>query len=90
MANINYEELVAELIKPLTSHPNDVVVKIFSEKGETIALHVMVNPDDLGRVIGKKGRVANAVRTIAYAVAIRQNKRLEIEIDGSEIEGSEE
>jgi predicted RNA-binding protein YlqC (UPF0109 family) len=84
MANINYEELVAELIKPLTSHPNDVVVKIFSEKGDTIALHVTVNPEDLGRVIGKKGRVANAVRTIAYAVAIRQNKRLEIELDGPE------
>ena len=41
----------------------------------------MVSPDDIGRVIGKKGRIANSIRTIAYACAAREGKRLEISID---------
>lgn len=81
MTTVDFEKLVTELVKPITSHPSDVVTKTLSESNNVIALQVLVHPDDLGRVIGKKGRVANAVRTIAYAAAIRQNKRLEIEID---------
>lgn len=84
MATVDYEKLVTELVKPITAHPNEVVTKTLSESNTVIALQVLVHPDDLGRVIGKKGRVANAIRTIAYAAAIRQNKRLEIEIDSFE------
>lgn len=84
MDNVNYEKLVTELVKPITSHPNDVITKTLSESNNVVTLQVLVHPEDLGRVIGKKGRVANAIRTIAYAAAIRQNKRLAIEIDSYE------
>ena len=75
--------MVTELVKPITSHPNDVITKTLSESNNVVTLQVLVHPEDLGRVIGK-GRVANAIRTIAYAAAIRQNKRLAIEIDSYE------
>jgi hypothetical protein len=40
-----------------------------------------VNPDDIGRIIGKKGRVINSIRTIAYASASRFGKKIEISVD---------
>ena len=48
---------------------------------DIITLQVMVNADDLGRVIGKKGRIANSIRTLAYACAAREGKKVEILID---------
>ena len=72
MAELNYESLVAELVKPLVTHPEDVKTSC------------TIDPDDLGRVIGKKGRVASAIRTIAHAAAIRQKQNLDIEFDANE------
>lgn len=80
----NYEEFVASLIKPLVSFPDEVKVETFDETGNTIVIHVFVNPQDLGRVIGKKGRVANSIRTIAYALAAKNSQRLEVAIDSLE------
>ncbi len=83
MAELNYESLVAELVKPLVTHPEDVVTSSTLD-GDKIVVKALVNPDDLGRVIGKKGRVASAIRTIAYAAAIRQKQSLDIEFDANE------
>ena len=83
MAELNYESLVAELIKPLVTHPEDVVTKSTVE-GDKVLVKALVNPDDLGRVIGKKGRVASAIRTIAHAAAIRQKQNLDIEFSANE------
>jgi len=81
MAEINYEKFLSDLVKPIVMYPDEVVVKIFSEENGTITLQIMVNEADLGRVIGKKGRVANAIRTIAFACGAKDGKRLEISID---------
>ena len=78
---VNYEALVKHLIEPLVVHPEDIMVKIFSEDEERITLQVIVNKDDLGRVIGKNGRIANAIRTIAYASASREGRKITINID---------
>lgn len=83
MAELNYESLVAELIKPLVTHPEDVKTSS-SIDGDKIVVKALVNPDDLGRVIGKKGRVASAIRTIAHAAAIRQKQNLDIEFSENE------
>ena len=83
MADINYESLVAELIKPLVTHPEDVATTATIE-GDHVLVKAVVNPDDLGRVIGKKGRVAGAIRTIAHAAAIRQKQNLDIEFSANE------
>ena len=78
MSEINYEQLVSELIKPLTTHPEDVKVTD-TPNGHLHHVVVEVHEDDLGRVIGRKGRVANAIRTIAYAAAMRNKENLEVE-----------
>ncbi len=77
---MDYEKFVGDLIKPLVLKPEEVVVKQFGDD-ENISIQVLVNSEDFGRVIGKKGRIANAIRTIAYACAARDNKRLEISIE---------
>jgi len=78
---INFEKLVMDLVAPLVVHPEDLLVKKFSEDEESITLQVIVHKDDLGRVIGKGGKIANAIRTIAYAAASRIGKRINIDID---------
>lgn len=81
MTDINYEEFLSDLIKPLVVYPEEVKVKMFSEVDNNITLQVMVSKEDLGRVIGKKGRVANAIRTIAFACGAKNGKKLNISID---------
>ncbi len=76
-----FETLVKNLFIPLVIHPEDLVVKTISQEDNLSTLQVMVNQDDLGRVIGKGGRVANAARTIAYAAAAKEGKRVRIDID---------
>ena len=78
---INYEQLIADLIKPLVMNPDDVMVKNFSEENDLLTIQVIVNQEDLGRVIGKNGRIANAIRTIAYASASKEGKKVQINID---------
>ncbi|HHX79589.1 MAG TPA: KH domain-containing protein [Acholeplasmataceae bacterium] len=81
MNTMNFEKLVNDLVLPLVVHPEDMVVKTFSEEDDIIMIQVMVHAEDLGRVIGKKGRVINAVRTIAYACGARHGKKIEISVD---------
>ncbi len=81
MNEINYEQFLAELVKPLVIYPDEVMVKIFSEEDDCIDVQIMVNSEDLGRVIGKKGRVINSIRTIAYACASRFGKKIEVSVD---------
>ena len=72
---VNYETLIKELVKPLVVHPEDLMVQKFSEEDNMLTIQVIVNQEDLGRVIGKNGRIANAIRTIAYASASREGKK---------------
>ncbi len=78
---VDYEKLVSDLVKPLVVHPDDVEVKKLSEDDQLVTVQVLVHTDDLGRVIGKNGRIANAIRTIAYASASRAHKKITINID---------
>jgi hypothetical protein len=84
MAEINYATLVAGLIKPLVTHPEEVTCKVTSASATEVKVLAVVNKEDLGRVIGKKGRVAGAIRTLAHAAAIRNKQDIEIEFNASE------
>lgn len=85
MAEINYEVLVSELIKPLVTHPESVNVTTQSVEGNKTSVKVLVHNDDLGRVIGKKGRVASAIRTLVHAAAMRNNEIIYVEFAGEEV-----
>jgi len=72
-------ELLELLVKALVEDPGAVVIEEF-EEDDTLVYEVTVAEEDLGRVIGRGGRVANAIRTIAKAAAVRLDRRVVVEI----------
>jgi hypothetical protein len=71
--------LVENIAKSLVNHPDQVAVtETASERTAVIELRVAA--EDLGRVIGKEGRTAKAIRTILNAAATRENRRVVLEI----------
>jgi predicted RNA-binding protein YlqC (UPF0109 family) len=72
-------ELVEYLARALVDDPDAVRVDEVEEDDATV-IEVRVAPDDLGRVIGRSGRVANAIRTVAKAAATHEDKRVLVEI----------
>jgi uncharacterized protein len=72
-------ELLEFLVKALVEDPEAVVVEELEEDGDLV-YEITVADDDLGRVIGKGGRIANAIRTIAKAAAVRIDRRVIVDI----------
>ena len=72
-------ELVEFLVRALVEQPDKVEVEEFEEDGDLV-LEVSVAEDDLGRVIGRGGRIANAIRTVARAAGARDDRRVIVDI----------
>jgi predicted RNA-binding protein YlqC (UPF0109 family) len=72
-------ELLEFLVKALVEEPEAVEVEELEEDGDLV-YEITVADGDLGRVIGKGGRVANAIRTIAKAAAVRIDRRVIVDI----------
>jgi predicted RNA-binding protein YlqC (UPF0109 family) len=72
-------ELLEFLVKALVEEPDAVEVEELEEDGDLV-YEISVADGDLGRVIGKGGRVANAIRTIAKAAAVRIDRRVIVDI----------
>ena len=75
--------LVETIVRSLVIHKDSVSVKEFStEEENTMLIQVMVAEDDIGRVIGREGRTANAIRTLVQASSfLGDNKYIKIDID---------
>ncbi len=73
------KELVEVVAKALVDHPEEVVV---TEKkdGRNIIVELHVAPSDMGKVIGKQGRIAKAIRTVVKAASSKDNARVDVEI----------
>ncbi len=78
---IKFEELIASLILPLVAYPQDVEITCLNSDEMNLEYQVKVNPNDLGRVIGKNGSIAKAIRTVLYAGASKEGKRIHLDID---------
>lgn len=76
---IDFEKLIKSLVVPLVSYPEDVEVS-FEEQDGTLCYTVSVNKEDLGIVIGRSGRIANAIRTIVFAGASKEGKKIHLDI----------
>ncbi len=76
---MNIQELVEYIAKSLVEDPSQVQVKE-TENQNTVNLELHVAPGDMGRVIGKGGRVANAIRTLVRVAAVRQGTRATLEV----------
>jgi len=72
-------ELVEYIAKALVDDPDSVEVNMIEGEKSTI-LELKVGPEDVGKVIGKHGRIAKAVRTVLSAVSTRTGKRIVLEI----------
>lgn len=72
-------DLVQMIAKALVDHPDDVYVNEV-EGRQSIIIELKVAPEDMGKVIGKQGRIAKAIRTVVKAAASKENKRVVVEI----------
>ena len=75
----NMIALVETMAKAIVDAPEEVEVEAFDEGGQTV-LELFVADDDLGRVIGRQGRMARSLRTILHAASVRTRKRYQLEI----------
>jgi len=73
------KELVEIIAKSLVDNPEMVQVNEIAGE-QSIILELKVAPDDMGKVIGKQGRIAKAIRTVIKAAAVKENKRVVVEI----------
>jgi len=76
---MNYSELVGYMVKSLVDHPEQVELREIEGEKSTI-LELKVVKEDIGKVIGKHGRIARAIRTIINASATKSGKRVVLEI----------
>ena len=73
------KELVEVIAKALVDHPDDVVVTE-KETDKTVVVELKVAPEDMGKVIGKQGRIAKSIRTVVKAAATKDDKKVVVEI----------
>lgn len=73
-------ELVEVIAKSLVENPDAVVVTEKAGRNSTVVIELKVAPDDMGKVIGKQGRIAKALRSVVKAAATKANKKVVVEI----------
>ena len=76
------EELLVSIVRGLVEKPDAVSVTV-DEKNEegVVVYHLHVDEDDMGRVIGRQGRIAKAIRTVMRSAAARNDEKIQVEID---------
>lgn len=76
------QELLITIVKGLVENPDAVTVTVDEPDERNITVyHLHVSEDDMGRVIGKQGRIAKAIRTIVKAGAVRSGEKVQVDID---------
>jgi predicted RNA-binding protein YlqC (UPF0109 family) len=73
-------DVLLYLAKALVDHPDDVEVTAVEEADGEVVLELRVHPDDMGKVIGKRGRTAKAIRTMVKAAATREGTSATVDI----------
>ncbi len=84
------KELIEVIAKALVDYP-DAVSVTETKKGSTYILKLKVDERDMGKVIGRKGRIAKAIRTVLKATGIKEDKRVVLDIDDdyADVSGNE-
>ena len=79
-AETGMRELLESLARKLVDEPKGVSVEQFEEDDGTVVLELAVDGEDYGKVIGRGGRTANALRTVVKACAVREERRVLVDI----------
>ena len=74
------KEIVEVIAKAIVNNPSEVQVEE-ERTGSSVILKLHVAPEDMGKVIGKQGRIAKAIRSVVKAAASRENKQVSVEIE---------
>jgi len=74
------KELVETIAKALVKNPDEVVVTESTDEDGTIRIELRVAKDDMGKVIGKQGRIAKSIRTVVKTVAMKEDKKVYVDI----------
>ncbi len=73
------EQMLARIARALVDYPDQVRVNVLEDE-RVVTLELQVSPDDMGKVIGRQGRIVKAIRTVVNAAAIKENKRVLVEV----------
>jgi len=73
------KELVEVIVKALVDNPEGVVISE-KQEGKTLVIEVRVADGDMGKVIGKQGRIAKAIRSVVKAAAAKEDKKVSVDI----------
>ena len=76
----DYKLILSHIAKALVDKPDEVVVLVVDEDETSVTLELSVAPDDMGKVIGKHGKIAKAIRTVMKALANADGKRVIVDI----------
>lgn len=74
------QPLIETIVKALVDHPDEVRITEVPEE-HSVTYKLSVNPEDMGKVIGKKGRIAQAIRTVLSAAGATEKKRVFLDIE---------
>lgn len=78
---MDLQELLRSIASGLVEKPEEVSVSAETSENGTVVYHLHVAEDDMGRVIGKQGRIAKAIRVVMRAAATRDDQKIMVEID---------
>ncbi|MFB9273654.1 KH domain-containing protein [Cohnella cellulosilytica] len=73
------EQLIRVIARALVDHPEDVQIQV-REDARGLVYELSVHPDDVGKVIGKQGRIAKALRTVVSSASVKERKRVIVDI----------
>jgi predicted RNA-binding protein YlqC (UPF0109 family) len=73
------KDLVLQIAKALVDHPEDVRVSEFERANQTL-IEINVNSEDVGKIIGKQGRIIKSIRTVVKSCATRDNRKISVEL----------
>ena len=74
------EELVRYIAENLVEHPEDVTVSSHEEEDGTVTIELSVPQSEMGKVIGRQGRIAKAIRTVVKAAGVKDDRKYMVEI----------
>lgn len=73
------KDLVLQIARSLVDHPDEVRVDKHERNNQSL-IEITVHPDDVGKIIGKQGRIIKAIRTVVKSCAIRDNRKISVEL----------
>ncbi len=80
MRMVDYADLVKTIVTQLVTKPEDVEVRQDSEDGK-VKVSIKVNPEDMGRVIGKAGSTIKSIRVVAKAASIKSKEKIDVIVE---------